>query len=90
MRAYEMLERDFPIHYENWETIRGMISNFGGIMDRVHWAIEYPKEDELEQLMTYLLESRLEIEKLNIRVARAEQELQEVSDMLFAVAPIPD
>ena len=61
MRAYEMLERDFPIHYENWETINQMIANFGNVIEHVHWAMEYPKEDELEQLMTHLLESRLRL-----------------------------
>jgi|TARA_R110002110_G_scaffold347390_2_gene557532 cell division protein FtsB len=93
------IEANFPILNAKWEELLVILENTS-VMERIAptsgiWA---DKENlEFVSAMTHLDQYQFEVkrldrvnDKLEKQITELKQELLEVKDMLFAVAPLPD
>ena len=89
---------NFPLMNRKWGELVQMMIN-SSVMDRIEpcsgiWADK--EQLEFVSVMSYLSQYQFEVkyveglnDKLAIQIEELKQELQEASDMLFAVAPVP-
>ena len=92
------LSENFPILNAKWEELVEILENTS-VMDRIEpcsgiWADK--EQLEFVSVMEHLAQYQFEVnhlervnDKLDMRIEELHQELQEVKDMLFAVAPVP-
>ena len=95
---YSWISKNFSILNAKWEELVEILEN-SSVMDRIEpcsgiWADK--EQLEFVSVMEHLRQYQFEVtyvEKLNdklaIQIEELQQELQEVKDMLFAVAPVP-